>query len=174
MDVGSIRPSGGAGGFETPPVDAASRRPPPSDATAQASETEQDPEVRTVADLQKLVSFVKNAAEIIVAAEEPDTEDVGTKGDGGGNSGPYDQGVPKMVLQVEKHAEKIFRSIIEYAGDDRKLLENARGMVSRVFGEYQANDPPPLMAMMTRDRVLDLIEQRLREMQSVKDVDFSA
>lgn len=180
MDFGPVRGPQGANFGSQPPVDAASaaRRPAPESsaqvqsAQAQAAAARQagEPEMRTVGDVQRLAGFLRAAAEEVASGE------AGTEGEGGG-SGPgpdLEGGVAQMVNQAERHAEKVFRSILDFAGEDRKLLEQAKGYVNKVFEEFTEKAPEPMLARLTHERVIDLIEARLREMNENVDVDFSA
>lgn len=181
MDFGSVKAPGGQPVGPAPATDpaGAARRPAPEShaqaqsAAAQATSNARPPgehEMRTVGDVQRLANFLRATAEETAAGE------AGTEGEGGG-SGPgadLEGGVAQMVNQAEKHAEKVFRSILDFAGEDRKLLEQARGFVNKVFEEISEKTPEPMLARLTQERVIELIERRLREMNENVDVDFSA
>ncbi|MBM3271178.1 MAG: hypothetical protein FJZ01_26395 [Candidatus Sericytochromatia bacterium] len=179
MDFGPVRTPKGVdlGGANPAEAQAASRRAPTEAAQAQAGAAQSaaaarppdEPKMRTVGDAQRLAGFLRATADDLAASE------AGTEGDGGpGQGADYGGSLPQIVTQVEKHAERIFRSILEYAGDDRRLLEQAKGYVAKVFEEFRERDPEPMLARMTHDRVIDLIEARLRDMREDGDVDFSA
>jgi hypothetical protein len=108
-------------------------------------------------------------------AEELASSETGTEGEGGTDGGAdFGGSVAQVVTQAEKHAERIFRSILDYAGDDRRLLEQAKGFVAKVFEEFRDRAPEPMLAKITHDRVIDMIEARLRDMGDTEDVDVSA
>lgn len=181
MDFGSVKAPGGQNFGSASATDAASaaRRPAAEShaqtqaAEAQATSTVKPPgdhEMRTVGDVQRLANFLR------ASAEEVATGEAGTDGEGsgGGPGADPDGSVAQMVNQAEKHAEKVFRSILDFAGEDRKLLEQARGFVNKVFEEISQKAPEPMLARLTQERVIELIERRLRDMAENVDVDFSA
>lgn len=127
-------------------------------------------EMRTVGDIQRLAGFLRASAEELAAGG------AGTEGEGGG-SGPgadLEGSVVHLINQAERHAEKVFASILDFAGEDRKLLEQAKGFVNKVFEEISEKSPEPMLARLTHERVIELIDRRLQEMTENKDVDFSA
>ncbi|MBM3276244.1 MAG: hypothetical protein FJZ00_13910 [Candidatus Sericytochromatia bacterium] len=138
---------------------------------ASSSAAKAEPEMRTVGDTQRLAGFLKATAEELASAGESGTDGE----DGGSGTGPdLDGGLSQMLNRVEKHAERIFRSILDFAGEDRRLLEQAKGFVQKVFEEFRERSPEPMLAKLTHQRVIDLIEARLREAADNTDIDFSA
>ncbi len=178
MDFGSVGTPKGVDHSSAAAADAqnTARRPAPGGAAqaaaaqaASGARPPDEPQLRTVGDAQRLAGFLR------ATADELATSEAGTEGDGGpGQGGDFAPSVTHMVTQAEKHAERIFRSILDYAGDDRRLLEQAKGFVAKVFEEFRDREPEPMLARITHERVIDLIEARLREMAENKDVDFSA
>ena len=168
-DFGSASANQQAGAGRSAAAQSAQGQTTASQAAA-AGRPEVTAEMRTVGDVQRLAGFLRTTAEE-VAAEEAGTQG---EGSGAGTGGDLEGGVMAMMTQVERHAERVFRSILEFAGDDRKLLEQARGFVNKVFEEFRERQPEPMMARLTHERVIDLIEARLRGMDENQEVDFSA
>ncbi len=178
MDFGPVRPPRG-GEYGADHTSAARKPAPASHAQVQSGEAQAtsaarppaEHEMRTVGDMQRLAGFLRASAEEVAAEES------GTEGEGGGG-GPGADGdggsVAKMISQVERHAEKVFSSILDFAGEDRKLLEQAKGYVNKVFEGLSEKSSEPMLARLTHQRVIDLIEARLRDMDENKDIDFSA
>lgn len=180
MDFGPVKTPGGVDFGAPAATEAASvaRRPAPENAvvhSAQARATSAirpsaEHEMRTVGDIQRLAGFLRASAEELASFE------AGTEGEGSG-SGPgadLEGSVVHLINQAERHAEKVFASILDFAGEDRKLLEQAKGFVNKVFEEISEKSPAPMLARLTHERVIELIDRRLQEMAENRDVDFSA
>jgi hypothetical protein len=117
----------------------------------------------------RLAAFVKQTAEEI-AAQHADGD---LQGDGG--EGTSYEPTEQEKAEIERHAQRTFRVILEFAGSDLKLLEQAKAFVARTFGARALESGMKAeMARRIQDRVIELINQWQNEVTRPLDIDLSA
>ena len=186
MDVGPIR-SVGPAAFETP--EALQSRaglstflgPEPSSESLAARPpaitmmTSSTSGVVSIDDVQRFTSAVKAEAEQVAqiassAAPAPATSAVVAKSSAGSNAGTTGQ----IVAAVNKSADRLYQLIMQYAGDDPKLLAQAKSLVLQAFDPFQVHQTSPELSLMTQEKVSAMIDARLAQMSKASDVNFSA
>ncbi|MBU6428184.1 MAG: hypothetical protein KGR26_04190 [Cyanobacteria bacterium REEB65] len=169
MEIGSIRPAEVAGSepVDNQPVRPDSLAAPASQESLLAARTPGQ-DFRSIGDVQQLVASVKSTAEDTAGQLQS-----GADGEGGGGS-PNDGGESQVLAAVNKNADKVFQAVMQYAGDDPKLLQQAKAMVTKVFDSYRGQQPTPMLTFMTQERVMGMIEARLAQMANGSEVNYSA